>query len=83
MTATLDDITTFFLEAGVDLNAVRQRRHVRSKDFRGSIFLECSSPEEAERVSRETLVCAHNLGVFSTFGSSISKVACYFLGGWS
>lgn len=50
MTATLDAITNFFLEQGVQLNAVRVRRHQRSKDFKGSIFLECESPQEAERV---------------------------------
>eukprot|EP00878_Enallax_costatus_P006301 GHUV01006605.1.p1 GENE.GHUV01006605.1~~GHUV01006605.1.p1 ORF type:complete len:707 (+),score=173.74 GHUV01006605.1:310-2430(+) len=50
MTATLDDIQNFFLENGIEYNAVRVRRHVRSKDFKGSLFLECTSPQESDRV---------------------------------
>eukprot|EP00879_Flechtneria_rotunda_P012030 GHRR01012564.1.p1 GENE.GHRR01012564.1~~GHRR01012564.1.p1 ORF type:complete len:211 (+),score=68.44 GHRR01012564.1:1674-2306(+) len=56
MSASLDSIVAFFLDAGAELNAVRLRRHQKSKDFKGSIFLEAVSPEEAERVMGMQLV---------------------------
>lgn len=52
MTATLDKIVTFFQGAGCNLNAVRVRRHQRSRDFKGSVFIEATSVEEANRVSK-------------------------------
>jgi lupus La protein len=51
MHASLDQIVSFFQEAGVQLNAVRVRRHQRSRDFKGSVFIEAASVEEAQRVS--------------------------------
>eukprot|EP00775_Hariotina_reticulata_P003296 gene3296-3572_t len=50
MMATLDTIVAFFQEQGVALNAVRLRRHARSKEFKGSVFVEAVSAEESERV---------------------------------
>jgi lupus La protein len=52
MHASLDQIVGFFQDAGVQLNAVRVRRHLRSRDFKGSVFIEASSVEEAQRVRR-------------------------------
>lgn len=47
--ATLDGIEAFF--AGVaPVNAVRLRRHMASKDFRGSVFVEFASREVAQEV---------------------------------
>jgi hypothetical protein len=51
MHASLDQIVSFFQDASVQLNAVRVRRHLRSRDFKGSVFIEASSVEEAQRVS--------------------------------
>jgi hypothetical protein len=48
--ASLDAIVGFFRQAGVALNAVRLRRHARSRAFKGSAFLECSDADEAARV---------------------------------
>ncbi len=45
----LDTLVKFFGEVG-DCNAVRMRRHGTSKDFKGSVFVEFGSLEEAERV---------------------------------
>lgn len=47
--ATLDSLVDFFETIG-DLNCIRMRRHLTSKDFKGSIFVEFSSVEEAQRV---------------------------------
>jgi hypothetical protein len=52
MHASLDQIVSFFQEAGVQLNAVRVRRHQRSRDFKGSVFIEAASVDEAQRVSQ-------------------------------
>lgn len=51
MFATLDTIVDYFKNAGVAFNAVRLRRHPTSKMFKGSLFIELASKEEAERVS--------------------------------
>ncbi|KAK2078621.1 hypothetical protein QBZ16_003461 [Prototheca wickerhamii] len=45
---TLDQLTEFFAKVG-DVRSVRMRRHLSSKDFRGSVFVELSSTEEAQR----------------------------------
>lgn len=45
-TATLDDLTTFFA-ARAPVNCVRQRRHLTSKDFKGSCFVEFASVDAA------------------------------------
>lgn len=49
MDATVDTITELFNGHGT-VNCVRMRRHVRSKMFKGSVFVEFSSVEEAEKV---------------------------------
>jgi len=54
---TLDAIETFFnshLKEGEKLNAVRMRR-LKDKKFKGSVFLEFSSKDAAERVAALTL----------------------------
>jgi len=48
-TTTLDQLIAFFEEVG-DVNCVRMRRHVSSKDFKGSVFVELSSKAEADRI---------------------------------
>lgn len=45
-TATLDDLTAFFA-ARAPVNCVRQRRHLTSKDFKGSCFVEFASVDAA------------------------------------
>ena len=47
--ATLDTITAFF-HAVAPVNSVRLRRHIASKDFRGSVFVEFSAPEARDQV---------------------------------
>ncbi|KAG2449754.1 hypothetical protein HYH02_005279 [Chlamydomonas schloesseri] len=49
MDATVDTITELFNSHGA-VNCVRMRRHVRSKMFKGSVFVEFGSVEEAEKV---------------------------------
>lgn len=49
----LEELETYFETVG-SVNAVRMRRHVTSKDFRGSVFAEFTSPEEAKRVLDES-----------------------------
>lgn len=50
MDATIDGVTSFF-EGGVGgVNCVRFRRHARSKDFKGSVFIEFESEEVAKKV---------------------------------
>ena len=39
----------FFGQAGA-VNCVRMRRHLTSKDFKGSVFVEFASQEEADKV---------------------------------
>jgi lupus La protein len=46
---SLDEIVNFF-EGVSKINSVRMRRHVNSKDFKGSVFVEFCTPEEAQRV---------------------------------
>ena len=48
-------LTEFFAKVG-DVRSVRMRRHLSSKDFRGSVFVELSSTEEAQRVGMECLM---------------------------
>jgi hypothetical protein len=45
----LEELQSFFDTVG-ETNAVRVRRHARSKDFRGSVFVEFKTVEEAARV---------------------------------
>lgn len=46
---SLDEIVNFF-EGVSHINSVRMRRHVNSKDFKGSVFVEFCTPEEAQHV---------------------------------
>ena len=46
---TLDSLMDFFSSVG-KINSIRMRRHMSSKDFKGSIFIEFASSEEAQRV---------------------------------
>ncbi len=49
--ANLDALTNFFREAtGLTVHCVRMRRHVTSKTFKGSVFVEFGSEEEAIKV---------------------------------
>lgn len=48
-TASLDALSDFFRQHG-GVRCVRMRRHVTSKDFKGSVFVELDSAEEAQRV---------------------------------
>eukprot|EP00873_Tetraselmis_striata_P024318 jgi/Tetstr1/444582/TSEL_032433.t1 len=54
-TATLEQITEFFEQHG-PVNCVRLRRHMESKDFRGSAFVEFDSEETAAKVGALELV---------------------------
>lgn len=47
--ATLDALSEFFRQHG-SVQCVRMRRHMLSKDFNGSVFVEFSSVEEADKV---------------------------------
>ena len=52
MTATIESLTDFFeKECDERVLSVRLRRHIASKDFKGSIFVEFSSEESAKKVS--------------------------------
>eukprot|EP00891_Asterochloris_glomerata_P007077 jgi/Astpho2/7077/Aster-01913 len=53
--ATLEALTKFFSDQG-DVYSVRLRRHLTSKDFKGSIFVEFASPELAEEVVKKELI---------------------------
>jgi len=46
----------------VSFNAVRLRRHPTSKDFKGSLFIELTSKEEAERVRAQHSTAQHSGG---------------------
>ena len=46
---TLEELQGYFETLG-ETKSVRMRRHVQSKDFRGSVFVEFASVEESERV---------------------------------
>ncbi|GLC34153.1 hypothetical protein PLESTB_000843200 [Pleodorina starrii] len=46
---SVDAITDFF-GGHAPVNCVRMRRHMRSKGFKGSVFVEFASPEDAEKV---------------------------------
>ena len=52
--STLDEITAIFAEHA-PVNSVRMRRHLTSKDFRGSVFVEFATPEDAQKVSSDNL----------------------------
>ena len=43
-----------YLETLGEVKSVRMRRHMHSKDFRGSVFVEFASIEEAERVLKKS-----------------------------
>ena len=47
--ANLDVLTSFFSQEA-PVNSVRLRRHAASKDFRGSVFVEFASKEDAAKV---------------------------------
>ncbi|GFR42570.1 hypothetical protein Agub_g3468, partial [Astrephomene gubernaculifera] len=54
MDATVDAITEFF-SGHAPVNCVRMRRHMRSKMFKGSVFVEFASLEDAEKVMAQSL----------------------------
>ena len=47
--AQLDEVAALFAKAGA-VNCVRMRRHLSSKSFKGSVFVEFASQEEADKV---------------------------------
>jgi lupus La protein len=47
--ATMEQLTAFFERQG-PVACVRLRRHLESKDFRGSVFVEFGSEETADKV---------------------------------
>ena len=47
--ASLDALSDFFRQHG-SVQCVRMRRHLQSKDFMGSVFVEFGSVEEADKV---------------------------------
>ena len=49
MTATIDEITAFFAQHAV-VRSVRLRRHVTSKDFKGSVFVELADAAACEKL---------------------------------
>ena len=54
MTATIDEITAFFSQHAT-VRSVRLRRHITSKDFKGSVFVELADAAACEKlVSAET-----------------------------
>lgn len=48
--ATLDAMTAAFATVA-PVQSLRMRRHLQTKDFRGSVFVEFESEEVAQRVS--------------------------------
>ncbi|KDD72045.1 hypothetical protein H632_c3956p0, partial [Helicosporidium sp. ATCC 50920] len=54
---TLDALTEFFSQHA-SINAVRMRRHMSSKDFKGAIFVEAASVEEAQKLVGMSLTFA-------------------------
>ena len=49
MTATIDDITAFFAQHAT-VRSVRLRRHITSKDFKGSVFVELADAAACEKL---------------------------------
>jgi lupus La protein len=55
-TATLDEIESFLASAfDGKVQAIRMRRNPKSKEFKGSVFVELATAEEAERLAGMTL----------------------------
>ena len=48
-------LTAFFSQHG-DVRSIRMRKHLASQDFKGSVFLEMGSVEEAQALMDKTLV---------------------------
>jgi hypothetical protein len=48
-------LTAFFSQHG-DVRSIRLRKHLTSQDFKGSVFLEMRSVEEAQALMDKTLV---------------------------
>jgi len=53
MESTIEALTEFFETVGA-VKSIRLRRHMASKDFRGSIFVEFGTVEEAKAISERT-----------------------------
>jgi len=51
--ATIEELTKFFETVG-KVQSIRMRRHTASKDFRGSVFVEFASEEEARAIAGRT-----------------------------
>lgn len=57
-TTTLEQLEEFFAGVSTEVAAIRLRRNVQSKAFKGSVFLHLKSEEEAARlVELKTLTC--------------------------
>jgi hypothetical protein len=54
-TATLDELQEFFAQNSSDVQAIRFRRHPKDRSFKGSVFVEFSTEEEASRFATLTL----------------------------
>jgi lupus La protein len=48
-------LTAFFSKHG-EVRSIRMRKHLTSQDFKGSIFLEMGTVEEAQALMDQTLV---------------------------
>lgn len=53
--ASLDELEAFFAGVSESVQAIRMRRHLDSKAFKGSVFVEFPSEEEAARVAALSL----------------------------
>lgn len=49
--ATLDDLQEFFAQHSEAVEAIRFRRTIKEREFKGSVFVEFATPEEALRVA--------------------------------
>eukprot|EP00232_Nephroselmis_pyriformis_P003315 CAMPEP_0182912470 /NCGR_PEP_ID=MMETSP0034_2-20130328/37532_1 /TAXON_ID=156128 /ORGANISM="Nephroselmis pyriformis, Strain CCMP717" /LENGTH=282 /DNA_ID=CAMNT_0025049145 /DNA_START=26 /DNA_END=870 /DNA_ORIENTATION=+ len=55
LTTTIESVMAFFKAAKPVVLSVRMRRHTTSKDFKGSVFVEFETPEDAKAVTEMAL----------------------------